>query len=75
MPTAVQLENEAQVMFAAGSHTVGTTLMVGAYHLLRTPEAQKRLEAEVRAAWPVLDQPPSYEELEKLPFLASFHFC
>jgi hypothetical protein len=71
MPTAIQLQNEAQVLFAAGSHTVGTTLMVGAYYLLRNPEAKQRLEAEVRATWPVLDQPPSYEELEKLPFLAS----
>lgn len=71
MPTATHLQNEAQVLFAAGSHTVGTTLMVGAYYLLRNPEAKQRLEAEVRAAWPVLDQPPSYEELEKLPFLAS----
>jgi len=71
MPTATHLQNEAQVLFAAGSHTVGTTLMVGAYYLLRSPEAKQRLEAEVRAAWPVLDQPPSYEELEKLPFLAS----
>jgi len=71
MPTAIQLQNEAQVLFAAGSHTVGTTLMVGAYYLLRSPEAKKRLEAEVRAAWPVLDQPPSYEELEKLPFLTA----
>lgn len=71
MPTATQLQNEAQVLFAAGSHTVGTTLMVGTYNLLRSPEAKKRLEDEVRAAWPVLDQPPSYEDLEKLPFLAS----
>ena len=71
MPTATQLQNEAQVLFAAGSHTVGTTLMIGAYYLLRSPEAKQRLEAEVRAAWPVFDQPPSYEELEKLPFLAS----
>ena len=75
VPTAAYLQDEAQVLFVAGSHTVGTSLMVGVYHLLRNPEAKQRLVDEVRTAWPVLDQPPSYEELEKLPFLASSFMC
>jgi hypothetical protein len=70
-PTALQLSHEGQVLFSAGSHTVGTTLMVGFYYLLRDPEAKQRLVDEVRTAWPVLDQAPRYEDLEKLPFLAS----
>ena len=45
--------------------------MTGTYHLLRNSEAKQRLEDEVRTAWPDLDQAPSYEELEKLPFLVS----
>jgi cytochrome P450 len=68
-PTELQLCHEARVMFAAGSHTIGTTLMTGAYYLLRSPEAEQRLVDEVRTAWPVLDESPSHEELEKLPFL------
>ena len=63
------------MMFVVGSHLIGTTLMTGAYHLLRNPEAKQRLVDEVCAAWPVLDQAPSYEELEKLPFLASAFTC
>ena len=70
-PTALQLSHEGQVLFAAGSHTVGTTLMAGVYHLLRNSEANQKLVDEVRTAWPVLDQAPRYEDLEKLPFLAS----
>jgi cytochrome P450 len=70
-PTERQLDHEARVLFAAGSHTIGTTLMIGVSHLLRHPEVKDRLVDEVRAAWPVLDQAPSYEELEKLPYLAS----
>ena len=70
-PTALQLSHEGRVLFAAGSHTVGTTLMTGAYYLLRNPEVKQRLVDEVRAAWPVLDQAPHHEDLEKLPFLAS----
>ncbi|KAI0282040.1 cytochrome P450 [Russula brevipes] len=42
-----QLLDEAQVLFTAGSHTVGTALMTGAcYHLLRSPEAKQRLVDE-----------------------------
>jgi hypothetical protein len=74
-PTALQLSHEARVLFAAGSHTVGTTLMTGVFYLLRNPGAKQRLVDEVRTAWPVLDEAPSYEELEKLPFLASVFIC
>ena len=70
-PTALQLSHEGRVLFAAGSHTVGTTLMTGAYYLLRNPEIKQRLVDELRTAWPVLDQAPRHEDLEKLPFLAS----
>jgi hypothetical protein len=70
-PTALQLSHEGRVLFAAGSHTVGTTLMTGVYYLLRNPEAKQRLVDEVRTAWPVLDQAPRHEDLEKLPFLTA----
>ena len=70
-PTETQLDHEARVLFAAGSHTIGTTLMIGVHHILRHPEVKDRLVDELRAAWPVLDQPPGYEEFEKLPYLAS----
>jgi cytochrome P450 len=62
-------------MFVAGSHTIGTTLMTGVYHLLRSPEAKQRLVDEVHAAWPVLDESLSHEQLQKLPFLASVFIC
>ncbi|KAF8488483.1 putative P450 monooxygenase [Russula emetica] len=70
-PTALQLSHEGRVLFAAGSHAVGTTLMTGVYHLLRNQEAKQRLVDEVRTAWPVLDQAPRYEDFEKLPFLTA----
>ncbi|KAI0250004.1 putative P450 monooxygenase [Lactifluus subvellereus] len=71
VPTALQLQHEAEVLFAAGSHTIGTALMTGVYYLLRSPESKQRLVDELRVAWPALDQPLNYEELEKLPFLAT----
>jgi len=75
VPTALQLQHEAEVLFTAGSHTTGTALMTGVYYLLRSPEAKQRLVDELHVAWPALDQPPNYEELEKLPFLASTFLC
>lgn len=71
VPSSKQLLNEAEVLFSAGSHTVGTVLMTGVHHLLHNPEIKKRLVEEVRGAWPSLDKPPRYEELEKLPFLTA----
>ena len=74
-PTPLSISHDTRILFAAGSHTVGTTLMIGVYHLLRNPEAEQRLVDEVRTAWPDLNEAPSYEELEKLPFLASAFLC
>jgi len=62
-PKERQLDHGARVLFAAGSHTIGTILMIGVYHLLRHPEVKD--EAPRHAAWLALDQAPGYEELGK----------
>jgi cytochrome P450 len=74
-PSALHLCHEALALYAAGSHPVAVTLMTGVYYLLRDPEAKQRLVDEVCTAWPILDQAPSYEDLEKLPFLVSVFIC
>jgi cytochrome P450 len=75
-PSPLHLRHEALALYAAGSHPVAVTLMTGVYHLLRDPEAKQRLVDEVHTVWPVLDdQVPRYEDLEKLPFLASVFSC
>ena len=68
-PTVSQLSDDAYSLFSAGSHSSGTTLNAGVYHLLHNPETKQRLIDELRTVWPVLDQPPSHKQLEKLPFL------
>ena len=70
-PTISRLCDDARTLFAGGSHTVGTTLMIGAFYILRSPEAKQRLVDELHTVWPILEQAPSYEQLEKLPFLVS----
>jgi hypothetical protein len=49
--------------------------MTGVHHILRIPEVKQKLVDEVRTAWPVLDQAPSYEVIEKFPYLASTFTC
>ncbi|KAI0265782.1 putative P450 monooxygenase [Gloeopeniophorella convolvens] len=70
-PTALELQHEAEVLFTAGSHTVAATLTIGVHYLLRDPVGKQRLIDEIREAWPVLAEPPSFEEIERLPLLTA----
>ncbi|KAI0044375.1 putative P450 monooxygenase [Auriscalpium vulgare] len=71
LPSKLSLFHEAQVLLSGGTDTVGITLTVVMYNVVRTPAVQERLQAELRAAWPVLDETPRYEDLEKLPYLTA----
>ncbi|KAF2084174.1 cytochrome P450 monooxygenase-like protein [Saccharata proteae CBS 121410] len=70
LPSSGSLYEEAQALLFAGSDTVGHTLMVGTFHLLKRPDACKKLKRELEDAWPLLDSgTPSAKELEKLVYL------
>jgi len=71
LPTVSQLSDDAYSLFSAGSHSTGTSLNAGVYHLLHNPEIKQKLIDELRTVWPVLDQPPTHKQLEKLPFLTA----
>ena len=43
--------------------------MVTTHYVLQNPQIRQRLEAELREAWPILEEIPRYEVLEKLPYL------
>lgn len=68
-PDPGSLKDEAQALLYGGGDTTGNTLMVGAFHLMKNPETLRKLQAEMRTAWPNLDHMPSLRELEKLPYL------
>ncbi|TFK24619.1 cytochrome P450 [Coprinopsis marcescibilis] len=65
------LRDEASLMVAAGSDTVGSTATVGTYHILRNEDIKRRLKQELVEAWPDPDAPMSWEKLEKLPYLTA----
>lgn len=71
LPSKLSLWHEAATLFAAGSDTVAVTATTISHHVLHNAQIQRRLVAELRAAWPVLEDVPRYEVLEKLPYLAS----
>lgn len=70
LPSHQSLLDEALILLGAGSDSTGIVLMVTAYYVLHNPPVRQRLEAELREAWPVLQEIPPYEVLEKLPYLA-----
>ncbi|RDL31138.1 Uncharacterized protein BP5553_09927 [Venustampulla echinocandica] len=69
LPSAGSLYEEAQALMFGGGDTTGNGLMLGTFHLLESPALVERLKEELRSHWPVLENPPKLEVLEKLPFL------
>ena len=69
LPSRQSLLDEAAILLGAGADSTGVTLMVAAHYVLRDPQVRQRLEAELREAWPILEETPRYEALEKLPYL------
>lgn len=57
-----------------GADTTGMTLMHGCFYILQEKSRgiYERLKTELVEAWPSLDgAAPTWEELEKLPYLVS----
>ena len=70
IPSAGSLYEEAQALMFGGTDTVGNTLMVGAFHLLKNHEKMQKLKSELSAAWPSLtENEPKVRDLERLPYL------
>ena len=69
LPSRQSLLDEAAILLGAGADSTGVTLMVAAHYVLQDPQVRQRLEAELREAWPILEETPRYEALEKLPYL------
>jgi len=69
LPSAGSLYEEAQALMFGGSDTIGNTLMLGTFHLLRSSDLVQRVKEELERAWPILNSPPKLEHLEKLPLL------
>ncbi len=57
------------VLLIAGTDTSSNAMTIGFFHLMANEGLKKKLQAELREAWPEKDTPFSYEMAEKLPYL------
>jgi len=64
-----RLQDEAQLVVAAGITTVGWALSVGAFRIINQPVIFARLRRELEEAIPDPSSLPTWTELEKLPYL------
>ncbi|KAL2425367.1 Cytochrome P450 monooxygenase sdnE [Exophiala dermatitidis] len=64
-----RLQDEAQLVVAAGVTTTGWALSVATFHLLSNRDVLAKLKAELKNAIPDPSAPLSWVELEKLPYL------
>lgn len=65
-----RLNDEVQIVVAAGISTTGWALSVGGFHIIRDPNIYARLRKELEDAIPDPQKIPSWSELEKLPYLS-----
>ena len=56
-------------MFLAGTDTTANTLVFATWYLLKNPEIERKLVAELRHAMPDKNEMANWETLETLPFL------
>lgn len=73
--TKKSLYEEGQAMLFGGTDTVSNTLMLLVYYVLSTPGVEEKLLGELKSkgVWEDLDaaEPPSWDALEKLPYLGA----
>lgn len=72
---AGELYEEARALMFGGADTTGTTMMEGCFHLLTKPMVLSKLQMELKESWPVVDQAPTWADLEKLPYLVGVCLC
>ena len=71
MPSVDDLKDEAYSILAAAADTIGNSMTVAAYHVVRNPDIYKRLTAELKATFPDPNTKLDFVSLERLPYLVS----
>lgn len=70
--TVNRLEDEASVLFGAGTETTARTLSIAAFYLAKDKNLMRKLRNELIQVMPSPGSKPTWSQLEKLPFLVSF---
>jgi cytochrome P450 len=69
--TTERLKQEAQAVVLAGQDTMAYTFAAITYHLLANAHILKKLRNELIGAIPNPDEPPTYAQVEHLPYLSA----
>jgi cytochrome P450 len=65
------LSQQGVAVWSGGWETVGTTVTLGTYEVLKNHKISDRLKSELKTAWPDIRQPPSMEALDASPYLTA----
>ncbi|PYH75502.1 cytochrome protein [Aspergillus uvarum CBS 121591] len=68
--TPQRLMNDGFALTIGGTETTARSLAVGMYHLIDRPEILSKLREELGQVMPTPDSRPTWNELEKLPYMA-----
>jgi cytochrome P450 len=69
--TVDALAQQGVAVWSGGWETVGTTVTLGTYELLKNPKMAERLKSDLKTAWPNIDHPPSMDALDASPYLTA----
>ncbi|ODM14270.1 hypothetical protein SI65_10325 [Aspergillus cristatus] len=69
--TPDRLMNEGFGLATAGTETTARSLSLATYHLLSREDVRNKLRGELTEAIPTLDVRPTWNQLEKLPYLSA----
>ncbi|KAL2829520.1 cytochrome P450 [Aspergillus cavernicola] len=70
MRSPERLMNEGFAFVIGGTETTARTLAVGAWNLYAREDIRRKLREELKTVMPTPDSRPSWNELEKLPYLS-----
>lgn len=69
--SVIRLQHEAISVTGAGIETTMRALSVASFHIIANPPVFRRLREELTTAIPDPENPPSWDELGKLPYLSA----
>lgn len=69
VPDSHSLNLEILMLLGGGNDSTSNTMIFGVYYICKYTEVQKRLEEELRAAYPIPGQTISYTTVKHLPYL------
>ncbi|KAJ5085427.1 benzoate 4-monooxygenase cytochrome P450, partial [Penicillium argentinense] len=69
--TLDRLDDEASVLFGAGTETTARTLSIACFYLAKDPKLMERLRGELKLVMPSPESRPTWSQLEQLPILGA----